>query len=111
LVPRGDLDPGYPVRLANAGSEHLILVAKTRKRLADLDYDFDVLAELMRDHGLITVQLVWPESSKRYHSRNPFAGSGVVEDPATGASAAAFGGYLRELGLIGRLRVSESSRA
>jgi len=76
-------------------------VAKTRKRLADLDYDFDVLAELMRDHGLITVQLVWPESSKRYHSCNPFAGSGVVEDPATGASAAAFGGYLRELGLIG----------
>jgi PhzF family phenazine biosynthesis protein len=96
-----DLDPGYRVRLANAGSEHLILVAKTRKRLADLDYDFDALAKLMRDHGLITVQLVWPESSKRYHSRNPFAGSGVVEDPATGASAAAFGGYLRELGLIG----------
>jgi PhzF family phenazine biosynthesis protein len=44
---------------------------------------------------------VWPESEKRYHSRNPFAGSGVVEDPATGASAAAFGGYLRELGVIG----------
>jgi predicted PhzF superfamily epimerase YddE/YHI9 len=25
----------------------------------------------------------------------------VVEDPATGSAAAAFGGYLRELGLIG----------
>jgi PhzF family phenazine biosynthesis protein len=97
-----DLDPGYPVRLANAGSEHLVLVAKTRMRLADLDYDFDVLAKLMRDNGLITVQLVWPESKNRYHSRNPAAGSGVVEDPATGASAAAFGGYLREQGLIGR---------
>jgi len=96
-----DLDPDYPVRLANAGSEHLIIVAKTRQRLADLVYDFDDLAKLMRDHELITVQLVWPESRKRYHSRNPFAGSGVVEDPATGASAAAFGGYLRELGLIG----------
>jgi PhzF family phenazine biosynthesis protein len=96
-----DLDPDYPVRLANAGSEHLIIVAKTRQRLADLDYDFDVLAKLMRDHELITVQLVWPESKNRYQSRNPFAGSGVVEDPATGASAAAFGGYLRELGLIG----------
>jgi PhzF family phenazine biosynthesis protein len=35
-----DLDPDYPVRLANAGSEHLVLVTKTRKRLADLDYDF-----------------------------------------------------------------------
>jgi PhzF family phenazine biosynthesis protein len=95
-----DLDPVYPVRLANAGSEHLVLVTRTRERLADLDYDFDALAKLMRDHGLITVQLVWPESAKRYHSRNPFAGSGVVEDPATGASAAAFGGYLRELGMI-----------
>jgi PhzF family phenazine biosynthesis protein len=96
-----DLDPNYPVRLANAGSEHLVLVARTRQRLADLDYDFDALAKLMRDHELITVQLVWPESKKCYHSRNPFAGSGVVEDPATGASAAALGGYLRELGLIG----------
>jgi PhzF family phenazine biosynthesis protein len=93
-----DLDPDYPVRLANAGSEHLVLVTKTRERLADLDYDFDALAKLMRNDGLITVQLVWPESKERYHSRNPFAGSGVVEDPATGASAAAFGGYLRELG-------------
>jgi PhzF family phenazine biosynthesis protein len=96
-----ELDPDYPVRLANAGSEHLVLVTKTRERLADLDYDFNALAKLMRDHGLVTVQLVWPESKKRYHSRNPFAGSGVVEDPATGASAAAFGGYLRELGMIG----------
>jgi len=96
-----DLDPAYPVMLAHAGSEHLVMVTKSRERLADLDYDFDALAELMRKHGLITVQLVWPESRKRYHSRNPFAGSGVVEDPATGASAAAFGGYLRELGMIG----------
>jgi PhzF family phenazine biosynthesis protein len=95
-----DLDPAYPVLLANAGSEHLVLVTKSRERLADLEYDFDALAKLMHQHGLITVQLVWPESKKRYHSRNPFAGSGVVEDPATGASAAAFGGYLRELGKI-----------
>jgi PhzF family phenazine biosynthesis protein len=79
----------------------LVLVAKTRQRLADLDYDFDALAKLMRDHALVTLQLIWPESKKRYHSRNPFAGSGVVEDPATGAAAAAFGGYLRELGIIG----------
>ncbi len=95
-----DLDPAYPVMLANAGSEHLVLVTRSRERLADLDYDFDALAKLMRHHELITVQLVWPESKKRYHSRNPFAGSGVVEDPATGAAAAAFGGYLRELGMI-----------
>jgi PhzF family phenazine biosynthesis protein len=96
-----DLDPDYPVRLANAGSKHLVLVTMTRERLADLDYNFDALSMLMRDHGLITVQLIWPESAKRYQSRNPGAGIGVVEDRATGSAAAAFGGYLRELGLIG----------
>jgi len=97
-----DLDSAYPVLLANAGSEHLVLVTKTRQRLADLDYHFDDLANLMREHGLVTVLLVWPESKRRFHARNPAASLGVVEDPATGAAAAAFGGYLRELGMIGR---------
>ena len=32
--------------------------------------------------------------------RNAFPPGGVVEDPATGAAAAAFGGYLRALGLV-----------
>ena len=96
-----DLDPDYPVLLANAGAEHLVLVTKTRQRLADLDYDFDDLATVMHRYGLVTVLLVWPESKNRYHARNPAAGLGVVEDPATGAAAAAFGGYLRELAMIG----------
>lgn len=30
--------------------------------------------------------------------RNAFASGGVLEDPATGAEAAAFAGYLRDLG-------------
>jgi len=96
-----DLDPDYPELLANAGAEHLVLVTKTRQRLADLDYDFDDLAKVMLQYGLVTVLLVWPETKNRYHARNPAAGLGVVEDPATGAAAAAFGGYLRELAMIG----------
>ena len=96
-----DLDPDYPALLANAGAEHLILVTRTHDRLAELDYDFDALAAIMQEHDLITLQLIWPKSKRKYFSRNPFAGSGVVEDPATGAAAAAFGGYLRELGKIG----------
>ena len=96
-----DLDPDYPALLANAGAEHLILVTRTHDRLSELDYDFDTLAALMQEHDLITLQLIWPKSKRKYFSRNPFAGSGVVEDPATGAAAAAFGGYLRELGKIG----------
>lgn len=96
-----DVDPDYPLRLANAGAEHLIVVVKTRERLSQLQYDFDALAQVMSDYGLITCQLIWPQSKKRYLSRNPFPPGGVIEDPATGAAAAAFGGYLRELGMIG----------
>jgi PhzF family phenazine biosynthesis protein len=95
-----DLDPDYPPRLANAGAEHLILVVGSHGRLQDLDYDFDRLAVVMQDHGLVTCQLIWPESEDHFHSRNPFAANGVIEDPATGAAAAAFGGYLRDLGLV-----------
>ena len=46
-----------------------------------------------------------------FHARNPFPPGGVVEDPATGAAAAAFGGYLRELGWSRRRRRSRSTRA
>jgi PhzF family phenazine biosynthesis protein len=35
-----------------------------------------------------------------FAARDPFPPGGVVEDPATGAAAAAFGGYLRALGLV-----------
>jgi PhzF family phenazine biosynthesis protein len=35
-----------------------------------------------------------------FHVRDPFPVGGVVEDPATGAAAAAFGAYLRELKLV-----------
>ncbi len=44
--------------------------------------------------------LVWRESERVFHARNPFPVGGVVEDPATGAAAAAFGGYLRAVGAV-----------
>ncbi|MEU9647018.1 PhzF family phenazine biosynthesis isomerase [Streptomyces sp. NPDC048188] len=95
-----DLDPDLPAHVAFGGNDHLVLAAASRARLADLDYDFDALAEIMRRYGWTTVDLVWRESAERFHARNPFPVGGVVEDPATGAAAAAFGGYLRELGLV-----------
>ncbi|MGB8942697.1 MAG: PhzF family phenazine biosynthesis isomerase [Streptomyces sp.] len=98
--PTDDLDPALPPRLAYAGARHLILAAATRERLADLSYDFDRLAALMRRLDLTTVQLVWRESELTFHVRDPFPVGGVVEDPATGAAAAAFGAYARELGLV-----------
>ncbi|MGW0824616.1 PhzF family phenazine biosynthesis isomerase [Streptomyces sp. NPDC002845] len=96
----GDLDPELPPHVAFGGAEHLVLAAATRARLADLAYDFDALADVMRRHGWTTLQLIWRESPDRFHARDPFPVGGVVEDPATGAAAAALGGYLRTLGLV-----------
>ncbi|BCJ34245.1 oxidoreductase [Actinocatenispora thailandica] len=98
--PASELDPALPPRIAFAGVRHLVLAAATRGRLAALDYDFDRLLALMRRLELTTVQLVWRESATVFHARDPFPVGGVVEDPATGAAAAAFGGYARELGLV-----------
>ncbi|BCL28255.1 oxidoreductase [Streptomyces aurantiacus] len=98
--PAGDLDPDFPPHIAFAGARHLVLAAATRARLADLAYDFTRLEALMHRLELTTVQLVWRASATVFHVRNPFPVGGVVEDPATGAAAAAFGAYARELGLV-----------
>jgi PhzF family phenazine biosynthesis protein len=96
----GDLDPALPPAIANAGNDHLVIAAATRERLATLDYDFDRLKALMQRRGLTTLQLVWRESDTVFHVRDPFPVGGVFEDPATGAAAAAFGAYLRAMGLV-----------
>jgi PhzF family phenazine biosynthesis protein len=95
-----DLDLSIPPARAYAGAWHLVLAAAERKVLAALDYDFAALKTLMLQDGLTTLQLVWREQPGIFHSRNPFPVGGVVEDPATGAAAAALGGYLRNAGLI-----------
>ena len=92
---RDDLDRNIPPVVAFAGASHLVLAAKTRARLDDLDYDFDALKSIMLREDLITLQLIWRENDALFHSRNPFPVGGVIEDPATGAAAAALGGYLR----------------
>lgn len=98
--PATDLDPAFPPRIAFAGARHLVLAAATRARLANLAYDFPRLETLMHRLDLTTVQLVWRESATVFHARDPFPVGGVVEDPATGAAAAAFGAYARDLGLV-----------
>ncbi|MFG2775128.1 PhzF family phenazine biosynthesis protein [Streptomyces sp. NPDC048350] len=98
--PAADLDTALPPRIAFAGARHLVLGAATRERLADLAYDFPRLEALMHRLDLTTVQLVWRESATVFHVRDPFPVGGVVEDPATGAAAGAFGAYARELGLV-----------
>ncbi|MFD4919142.1 PhzF family phenazine biosynthesis protein [Streptomyces virginiae] len=98
--PEADLDPAFPPAIAYAGARHLVIGARTRGRLADLAYDFARLEALMRRLDLTTVQLVHRAGPAEFHVRDPFPVGGVVEDPATGAAAAAFGAYARERGLV-----------
>jgi PhzF family phenazine biosynthesis protein len=92
-----DLAPGFPAHVAFAGNHHLMLAAATRQRLAELDYDFEALEALSRARNWTTVHLFHRETDTLFHARDPFPLGGVVEDPATGAAAAAFGGYLRAI--------------
>jgi PhzF family phenazine biosynthesis protein len=97
---RDEVDMAIPAARAYAGAWHLVLAARTKSRLDDLQYDFAALRKLMLADGLTTVQLIWREDTQLFHARNPFPVGGVVEDPATGAAAAALGGYLRDTGLM-----------
>lgn len=92
---REELDPALPPAVAYAGAWHPILAVSRRARLAQLDYDFDALGAVMARHDWLTVNLVWREDAATFHARNPFPPGGVVEDPATGAAAAALGAYLQ----------------
>jgi PhzF family phenazine biosynthesis protein len=99
LAP-ADVDPTYPVHVAFAGNKHLVLGVRDRSVLDALDYDYGALEGLMAREGWTTVHVFWAEGRHRFHARNAFPPGGVREDPATGAAAAAFGGYLRRLELV-----------
>ncbi|ATE52355.1 PhzF family phenazine biosynthesis protein [Actinosynnema pretiosum] len=97
---RADLDPELPVRWAFGGGWHLVVAVRDRAVLAALDYDFPALRALLAGADALTAQLVHRRAPDVFDARDPFPVGGVVEDPATGAAAAAFGGYLRELGQL-----------
>lgn len=94
----GDLDPRLPPARIHGGADHIVLPLRDRATLAAMDYDLDRGREVMRRHGLVTVMLVFIEGDQSFVARNAFASGGVLEDPATGAAAAAFAGYLRDQG-------------
>lgn len=92
-----DLDHRLPPALAHGGADHFVLGLKNREALAAMKYDLNGGRVLMNREGLITILLAYAETSQLFHTRNPFASSGVYEDPATGAATAAFAGYLRDI--------------
>jgi len=92
-----DLDQNIPPAFAHGGANHLVVGLKSRGALAAMRYDLDIGREFMNKAGLVTVMFVFAESTRLFHTRNPFASGGVYEDPATGAATAAFAGYLRDI--------------
>ncbi len=95
-----ELDPALPPALAFAGARHLVLAVQDLETLGRMAYPFEPVKALMLEHDLTTLQLVWRAGPRSFRARDPFAVGGVVEDPATGAAAAAFGAYLRHVGEI-----------
>ena len=93
-----DLDPKLPPAKIHGGADHALLAVASREALARMSYDFERGRALMEREGLVTIALVTSQTPRLFHARNPFAAGGVVEDPATGAAAAAFAGYLRDIG-------------
>ena len=94
----GDLDLKIPPARIHGGADHAVLALRSRDALARMTYDFEKGRALMQQARLVTVALVSMETPRMFHVRNAFAAGGVVEDPATGAAAAAFAGYLRDIG-------------
>lgn len=97
-LTKTDRDPSFAPHLAHAGACHAVLALASRAKLAAMAYDFDSVKAVMLREDLTTISLIWRESADSFVARNAFAVGGVIEDPATGAAAAALGGLLVDLG-------------
>ncbi|MEO7262919.1 MAG: PhzF family phenazine biosynthesis isomerase [Jatrophihabitantaceae bacterium] len=107
------LEAGLPPMLSYAGAWHLILCLAERRTLETMSYDFQALQDLCAEQGWTTVSLAFQVSTVEHLVRNPFPAGGVVEDPATGAAAAAYGSYLAALGVLrppARLRIEQGAQ-
>lgn len=96
-LQRSDLDDRLPTAHIHGGAGHIMIALKSREQLAAMHYDLNKGRDLMRRYGIVTIMLVFIEGDSAFTVRNAFASGGVLEDPATGAAAAAFAGYLRDI--------------
>ena len=105
-LDRTELHEDFPPRLAFAGNWHPVLVLARRKSFDGFDFDPGAARAFMDAQGWqATVAVMHPLGPRgatptRFEARNVFPVGRISEDPATGSAAAAFGGYLRALGLV-----------
>lgn len=94
---RADLSPSLPPAWAHAGADHLVLALDSEDALAAMSYNLAAGKDVMNRAGLTTIAFIYIRTPQEFEVRNAFASGGVVEDPATGAAAAALAGYLRDM--------------
>lgn len=100
-LDRGDLDGQHPPRLAAAGNPHPVLVVREAARFDAFTFDPARARRVLDAHGWpATILLAHRREPLVFEARNLFPVGAITEDPATGSAAAAFGGYLRALGLV-----------
>jgi PhzF family phenazine biosynthesis protein len=93
------LDPRFPPLQAYAGNWHPVLVLAERDVFDGFGFDPARARAVLDRYGWpATITVLHSGTAERWHARNLFPVGGITEDPATGAAAAAVGGYLRALG-------------
>lgn len=105
-LDRTQLDDRYPPRIAFAGAVHPVIVIAERAAFDAFRFDPGAARAFMEaQEWPLTIAVLHrlPDAADdvmRFEARNIFPVGRITEDPATGSAAAAFGGYLREIGAV-----------
>jgi len=96
-IKKENVDLSIPPIIAGAGVKHLILHLNDYNIIKNMNYNISDGKSLMDEFKLTTIMLSYKLEENIFIARNAFASSGIFEDPATGAAAAAFAAYLSSI--------------
>lgn len=98
---RSDLDAAHPPMLAFAGNRHPLVVLADARLFDTFAFDAAAARTLMDAEGWPATIIVLRDLGQgSWGARNIFPVGTLIEDPATGAAAAATGAYLRATGAV-----------
>jgi PhzF family phenazine biosynthesis protein len=91
-----DLHHDHAPAAVFGGNWHPLIVLADREVFDGFTPDLIHTRAVLDKHDWpATIIVLWPEGTGQWHARNVFPVGTITEDPATGAAAAATGGYLR----------------